>query len=104
MTKSLSLENPLWRWLAGTLVVGVLAALFVYRQTESEREVRSMPAAERRALYQRTLETLKSACANNVGPTMKDYCREQAEFIGLFAECDQACRALVLQLTSAPTR
>jgi hypothetical protein len=50
------------------------------------------------------LETLKSACANNVGPTMKDYCREQAEFIGLFAECDQACRALVLQLTSAPTR
>jgi hypothetical protein len=104
MIKSLSLENPFWRWLAGTLVVGALAALFVYRQTESEREVRNMPAAERRALYQRTLGTLKGTCLSDMGPTMKDYCREQAEFIELFSECDASCRTLVMQLTAVPTR
>lgn len=95
---------PLWRWLAGGLVVGALAILFVRRQTEDEREVRGMPGVERRALYQRTLETLKRTCATPPGPTVQEYCRNQAEFIGLFDECDEACRALVVQLTSSPTR
>ena len=101
---SSSRMHSIARWLAGALVIGALVALFIHRQTESVREVRSMPTAERRALYQRTLEILNSACAGAPGPTVEAYCRNQAEFIGLFPECDPDCRARVRQLTSSPTR
>jgi cytochrome b pre-mRNA-processing protein 3 len=104
MTENLSRMHPFWRWLAGGLVVATLAALFILQQTGPGREVRHMPAAERRALYLRTNETLKSTCASVTGPTLKEYCREQADFLALFPECDDDCRARVLQLTSSPTR
>ena len=99
MTEHLSRMHPICRWLAGGLVVIALVAFAIVHQTGSEREVRSLPDPERRALYQRTLETLKTTCANASGPTLREYCREQAEFMKNFPECDDACRALVLQLT-----
>ncbi len=104
MTHQLSHLHPIWRWLAGGLVVVALAAFAILQQTGREREVRNLPASERAALYQRTLETLKTICANASGSTLKEYCRNQAEFIGLFPECDESCRARVLQLTSTPAR
>jgi hypothetical protein len=85
------------------VVVVALAALALHWQGEPEREVRSMPAAERRALYQRTLETLQNTCARAPGPTVREHCREQATFIAFFPECNEPCRDLVVQLTS-PTR
>ncbi len=104
MTVNLSRMHPIWRWLAGGLVVVALAAFAILQQSGREHEVRNMPASERGALYQRTLETLKTTCANTTGSTLKEYCRNQAEFIELFPECDDACRAWVLQLTSSPAR
>ncbi len=91
------------RWVASGLVVAGLAALAIHWQGEPEREVRGMPAPERRALYQRTWETLQGTCAHAPGPTVRDHCREQATFIGLFPECNDSCRDLVAKLTS-PTR
>jgi hypothetical protein len=104
MTEQLSRMVPIRRWLAGGVGVAALAALFIYQQTEPGREVRNMPGSERRALYQRTVETLKSTCATVTGPTLKEYCRDQAEFLALFPECEDSCRARVLQLTSSPSR
>lgn len=104
MTENPSRMHPIWRWLVGGLVVAALAAFFVLQQIGPGREVRNMPASERRALYLRTIETLKSTCASVTGPTLKEFCREQAEFLGLFPECDGDCRARVLQLTASPSR
>jgi len=63
-----------------------------------------MPASERGVLFQQTMQTLRGTCVNATGPTVKEYCRNQAEFVGLFPECDDPCRALVLRFTSSPTR
>jgi hypothetical protein len=100
MSERVSSMQTLRRWITCGVAVVVLAALAIYWQGEPEREVRSMPAAERRALYQRTLETLQNTCARAQGPTVREHCREQATFIELFPECNNPCRDLVVQLTS----
>jgi hypothetical protein len=56
--------------------------------------VRELPATERHALYQRTLLTLQSPSCDPAHSGLKDYCREQAEFIIKFRECDAACGEL----------
>jgi hypothetical protein len=104
MLEHLSHMHPAWRWFAGALVVIALAALGIHQGGGPEREVRSLPASERHALYLRTLEILKTTCVHAAGATLLDHCREQAEFIKLFSECDDTCRALVVQLTPSATR
>jgi hypothetical protein len=104
MAEHPSLMHTALRWLAGGLVVAALVAFSVLQQTRLGRELNHLPEGERRALYQRTLETLRSTCANTSGSTLKDYCREQAEFISAFPDCVDACRSLVLQLTMTATR
>ena len=104
MNEYVSRTHAFWRWLSGGLVVAALAAFAIHRQGEPDREMRGMPASERRALYQRTLETLQDACPRATGPTLKEHCREQAAFIEHFPECDNTCRALVAHLTPSPSR
>ena len=72
---------------------------------EALEAVRRLPEAERRALYARTLRTLEASCApTERSPGLDDYCREQAEFLLNFPECDVACRALSLKYSGLPTR
>jgi hypothetical protein len=81
---------------AGALLVAGLAGWWANRRAET-RALLSLPAVERRALYERTLETLQSeACDAREGASgLREYCREQAEFIVRFPECDRACSELV---------
>lgn len=45
------------------------------------------------ALYDRTVESLGGVCRSH--PTnLEDFCRDQAELVVRFPECDAACRAL----------
>jgi hypothetical protein len=104
MTEHPSRMHMILRWLAGGLVVVALSATAAFHQMQLGREVNHLPEPERRALYHRTLETLKTTCTNASGPTLREYCREQAEFMKDFSECDDSCRALVLQLTITPPR
>lgn len=71
-----------------------IGAVMVARQTQIDREIRHLPDSQRTALYQRTLETLRSPCSHAGGDALSDFCREQAEFIQRFPECDDACREL----------
>jgi len=57
---------------------------------------------ERLALYDRTLRTLVSQCNGAKRPSgLEDFCREQAELVLQFPDCDAACRALARSLTAS---
>lgn len=91
-------------WLGGLAVLAFLGALATFLHTRLDRELALMPTLERRTLYERTLETLRTACARAPGPTLTDYCREQADFIRRFPECDSECHELAARFTPQPTR
>jgi hypothetical protein len=67
--------------------------------------IQQLPAQERHALYDRTLQTLESDCAPAKRPKGLDtYCAEQATFIQQFPECDQVCAAIAQRYQGKPTR
>ena len=100
-----SRPRRLLAWLAAALSLLVAAvALAVFMRTRLSRELSELPEPERRALYERTLETLRSSCAQAPGPELAEYCRQQAEFIKRFPECDNECRALAARFASQPSR
>lgn len=92
------------KWGAATVLVLALAWVVVFLNRGTDRELLSLPAAERRALYQRTLETLRLSCVHAEGPKLSEYCWKQAEFVVHFPECDRECHALARQCSPKPTR
>lgn len=88
------------------LLVGVATAGLIaqYLHGRTNRELRDLPEADRRALYQRTLETLRTTCEHASGSQLTDYCRSQADFIERFPECDSECRELARRFHPQPTR
>lgn len=85
-------------WGAGTIALAAAIAVVVFMQTRLDRELSDLPPSERRALFERTLETLRTTCGQARGPEVSDYCREQADFITHFPECDGACRELAARI------
>jgi hypothetical protein len=80
-------------------------AFFQVDRGDERAAIGELPAQERRALYERTLRTLASSCAPiKQRQGLADHCREQAEFIVQFPECDGACRALAEPHQRKPTR
>jgi hypothetical protein len=90
----------------GAAVAVLLALTSWWRGSgEEEHALTQLPAAERRELYERTLHTLESTCAPQARPPgLQRYCRQQAEFIVRFPECDQVCRELAGRDLPKPTR
>jgi len=105
MSPSSNPSGRRWReWLAGACVVTLMGGAVVLHQHQSDRELLSIPTAERRALYDRTLATLSTACEHPPGPAVSDYCQAQAELIERLPECDAACHRLVRHLSSRFSR
>jgi hypothetical protein len=92
------------KWLLTVLVV--IAGLGTWHgyYTSKTREILRLPEQERRVLYEHTKETLQTVCMHPTGPSVRDYCHEQAEFILRFPECDEACSRIVDSLPSRATR
>jgi hypothetical protein len=59
-----------------------------------EGNVRDLPAPARGALYQRSLEDVRSACTLPAARdgALRDHCVGQAQFLLTFSECDARCR------------
>ena len=90
--------------LAATVIAVAAGALWYVNETAELHAISELPAAERRALYERTLHTLKTSCAAKTKPSgLDEFCHEQAEFIVQFRECDRACWT-VANLHRGPTR
>ncbi len=91
-------------WLGGLLAIALVCVLAMHIHSRLDRELQDVPEVERRALYERTLETLRASCMQARGPTFTDYCREQADFVRRFPECDSECRELAARFAPHPSR
>ena len=89
---------------AAALVIGVLVALWAVDHDAEKRALRNLPEADRRALYQRTLENVRTICARDPGDRPVAYCRDQAEVLRALPECDDACKRLVASYRRRATR
>jgi hypothetical protein len=89
--------------LAATLFA--LMLIWSARQRGERDALEQLPSSERRALYERTLHTLESSCDPQRQPRgLDDFCRDQADFVVQFPECDAACRTLAARHSPEPTR
>jgi hypothetical protein len=73
-------------------------------QKRIDVELNALPSAERKALYVRTTDTLRSTCSLPVGSLISDYCREQAQFLSRFSECNDTCQQTCRQFFPKPTK
>jgi hypothetical protein len=87
---------------AFALMIGAILTQVTDRRSE-RATIEQLPAGERQALYERTLQTLSTTCSEPVAGLDK-FCREQADFIVQFPECDNACVAMAQRHRSQATR
>jgi len=94
--------------LAGAALLGTLLVLATgywwWSATGEGREIRELPAEQRHALYDRTMQNLKTICDPAPGRSMRDFCRGQAALALQFPECDDACRTTARRHMSLPRR
>jgi cytochrome b pre-mRNA-processing protein 3 len=94
-------------WFSAVVVVGMLTAIaviWIWTQGRENRAIEALPDAERRALYSRTLEDLRTVCATSHSSDLDLHCEAQARFILKFPECDAACQRLARWQLPHPTR
>jgi hypothetical protein len=84
-------------FIAGGLLFVAIIALSHQHELGTIRE---MPAAQRVALYQRTLDEARTTCASPDARegALRDHCIGQAEFLLLFPECDAGCQRLTFSI------
>jgi hypothetical protein len=89
-------------WWALVLVVPglLLVAAVAISRAQLVKSVRSLPAADRAALYHRTLTDVDTTCAvpEARDGALRDHCLRQAEFLTLFPDCDARCRQLAASI------
>lgn len=90
-------------WWLGLLLLGAIALTGLWLRARRKQAIAELPLPQRRALYQRTLETLRTTCRQE-GDVLLEHCREQAAFILQFPECDEACHALADRFAPRPSR
>ena len=86
------------------LVALLLLGIWAWHLGAQSRALRHLPAEERRVLFERTLHTLQAPCTPEKRNGLDDFCREQAEFVLQFPECDKACAVLARQYLNAPAK
>lgn len=91
-------------WILAPLAAVVVFALVLLRATTEDRALTRLPPAERAAVYQRTLDNLRTVCAGERARELRDFCRGQAQLVLLFPECDAACEATAREQLRTPTR
>ncbi len=74
----------------------LLTIFWVWAKEAERRAVRKLPAAERAAVYERTLRNVETVCVPPQG--LSNYCESQARFLAAFPECDAGCKRLVRQV------
>lgn len=97
-------RNMLLRAAVILAVVGAIASWLWHRAAEP-RAVRELPASERAELFSREFDAFQALCGR--GPrtdALQAQCKEKAEFILEFPECDQPCEQLARSHIPKPTR
>ena len=94
-TRDAADDSPRGSFKALLLALAVLVAVmfWIWSQGAEQRALRDLPADERAALYERTLENVQSVCASP-DLALDEYCRDQARTLLELPECDEGCREL----------
>src|SRR5262245_23005813 len=74
------------------LALVLWVTMIAWREHRLKKEILALPAAERYALFSHTMDELRSVCS--VLPGLREHCRQQAELVLRFPECDDDCGAL----------
>ena len=97
-----------WKGLLVALVLAFAVALAATRLIGDGAETRAverMPDAQRRALYEQSLRSTQSLCAQaETDGALVDRCAGSAQFLLAFPECDDACKAFASAHRRGPTR
>jgi hypothetical protein len=75
----------------------LIVAIAAHSWVQTIGSIRDLPPAERTRTYERTLSDTEATCAtpDALLGALHDHCLHQAEFLGLFPECDDRCQGLV---------
>lgn len=90
-------RRPALRWLAGAALTILASAAAITAQRCADRELRDLPADERRVLFDRSFEHLLVTCSDaSRAPAyaLDERCRGEAAYLQRFPECGLECRAL----------
>jgi len=83
----------------------VLLLMWNWRQGAEERALIGLSPSERQGVYRRDLEALHRLCPTaELQEGLSQRCRERAEFILKFPECDSQCRQFAYALLPGPER
>jgi cytochrome b pre-mRNA-processing protein 3 len=85
-----------WRRRVGVLGAIVLVSLgmWMWVHGSSGGALRAMSPAQQAALYQDAWADQRAKCLGDAGPVdTESRCRQRAEFLLLFPQCDEICRA-----------
>jgi hypothetical protein len=97
-----------WRGLLVAFLAMALGVALVLRpggEAAERRALERMAPLERQALYQETLRSTESICAQaGTDEALVDRCMDNARFLLAFPECDDACRAIATTHQRLPTR
>jgi|RhiMethySRZTD1v2_1073278.scaffolds.fasta_scaffold449380_3 hypothetical protein len=77
------------------LIAVVVLALWSWREGAEQRAIGQLPADERAELYRRELGSFRTLCGQ--GPRedeLQKQCKDKAQFIVEFPECDEECHRL----------
>ncbi len=85
------------------LVVG--AALWYWQGTAEHRAVHRLPPEDRAAVFRREFDAFHALCGQGPrGDALQARCKEKAEFILEFPECDARCQELARSHVPKATR
>jgi len=95
-------------WPLGILgVVAIVAAplvAMILAGVSEQHDVRQLDPATRAALVGRTSADLRSACDREAPTAPWSWCRNQAEFVLLFEECNADCQAVAREVLRVAPR
>ena len=86
-----------------TVLLGATAAAFLFSKDDG-RDIERLAPATRAGVVERTLEDLRTACRRDAPAAPAAWCRGQAQFLLLFGECEEACRATAREVLRVSPR
>jgi hypothetical protein len=101
--------EPRKPWLIRGAVLGAIAfmslGVWMWVQNSEGGAVRAMAPAQREALFKEAWKDYRMRCPRNAeAADTPERCRQRAEFLLLFPQCDETCRAELAPALAAPVK
>ncbi len=99
--------EPRKPWLIRAAVLGAIAVaclgVWLWVHSSEDGAVRAMAPAQREALFKEAWKEQRMRCPKSAELSdTPEQCRQRAEFLLLFPQCDEACRAELAHSLQAP--